>query len=119
MHKKLILGYSKLLLTTGSMDYNFQATVEIFDLSSNTASCKTLPQFPRYMAGALGGLNFKEEPFVCGGIVGYSIFQDCWTYQAGAWVTTPSLTNPRAVSSYSDSPFPGHNVIKLFTVVFY
>jgi hypothetical protein len=69
-----------------------------------------LPALPYRPLAAIGGLNFNEEPFICGGIFQYTIYQVCWTYRAGAWVSTSPLTSARAYSSYSESPFPDQNL---------
>jgi Galactose oxidase, central domain len=72
-----------------------------------------LPDFPDGRGGAIGGLNFNEEPIICGGSAGYTLYKSCWIYKSGAWTTSTPLTIERNFASYTDSPFPGQ---KLFVI---
>ncbi len=72
-----------------------------------------MPDFPADRLGTIGGLNFNEEPIVCGGYAGLVLYTNCWTYKSGAWTTSTPLTTARGFATYTDSPFPGQ---KLFVI---
>jgi hypothetical protein len=76
-YKKFDLGYTKLLVGTG---YTYKE-VEIVDLESSISNCSNLKDFPESTNSAVGGLEFNENPIICGG----AYKQECFSWQDSTW----------------------------------
>jgi len=96
--------YSRLLIGVGATynDLNLLSSVEIIDLSPQNLLCDSLPDFPRKIGYAFGGLGYQNEPIICGGLDENEIVRsDCSSYTDSGWQPYGRLTRARAFGSYS------------------
>jgi hypothetical protein len=98
------IGYTKLFVGVG-----FTAgitNVETINLETKVSNCSNLKSFPDYLVGAIGGLEFSDNPFICGGCVLSEYKQNCFALQNSAWEVFYPLTEKRCFASSCPSPFP-------------
>ena len=84
----MLKGLSKALICGGIVDI-----CEVIDLESSTKTCKHLPSFPAGFEAAIGGLNFKENPIICGGFQNGARSNKCYTLEDNNWVSTASMNS--------------------------
>ena len=95
---------TKLLIGTGNNNSRQLNNIEIIDLETSSTSCQDLPNFPRSVQNAIGGLIFDKHPIICGGFDN-TISRSCSSYKNGVWNLFPSMTKPRRFAAASPSPF--------------
>lgn len=77
--------------------------VEIIDLKSSASSSSYLNGFPvTGMSGAIGGLDFNDDPLICGG----GDEPKCFTWRNSSWQISSPLNQKRYFPSTYTSPFP-------------
>ena len=96
------LGHTKLLVGVGITESGKGTEVEIIDLETSLSNCSNLKDFPQSTYRAIGGLEFNDNPVICGGV--YT--QECFSLQDSAWQVYEPLTEKRAYASSCPSPFP-------------
>ena len=79
-------------------------SIEIIDLGSSSTSCKDLSDFPRLVYAAIGGVAYKKNPIICGGMDS-KITRACSSFEDGVWNSFPSLSTLRGYAAASSSPF--------------
>jgi len=98
----------------------FSDGFEIIDLGSNISSCPEFPDFPFKLSYAYGGLGYRNEPIICGGMDdSHSIHRDCFKYIGGNWIwTTPTrwMANYYEWGSFTFNP--GVNFINVLSTNF-
>ena len=96
--RKILVGVEKV------EKVGFSDDIEIIDLDSSATSCERVERFPLSVAGAIGGLDFDENPMICGGIANETKIKysaDCHTFKNGSWTRTSPLSEPRFESHLS------------------
>jgi hypothetical protein len=89
----LFKGLSKLLICGGyAPDIN---TCEVINLASSSSICKNPPNFPANFSGAIGGLGFKGNPILCGGVQDGAYFNKCYSLENNVWVSSASMNSER------------------------
>jgi len=101
----LILGYTKLLIGLGLFDSGNTSTVEIIDLETSSSTCSDLPDFPFFGRDSIFGLNFQDNPMMCGSNDPVNN-TDCFYFDNGLWNPSQPLTENRFSSGFSASPYP-------------
>ncbi len=108
---KIFKGYTKLLVGVGSTEESEKRTeVEIIDLETSSSSCSDLRNFSHAAITAIGGLEFNNNPFICGGYFKKYYFLDdpqykCLSWSNSAWQDFSHLTEERKYASSCPSPF--------------
>jgi hypothetical protein len=87
----LFKGFSKLLICGGD---NIE-TCEVINLASSASTCKNTPSFPAEVFGAIGGLGFKENPIICGGLQNNAESNKCYSLENNEWVSSASMNSVR------------------------
>jgi hypothetical protein len=87
----LFKGFSKLIICGGNDP--FIDTCEVINLESSTSTCKNPPNFPAKVFKAIGGLGFKENPIICGGIQDNNSSNRCYTLENNEWISTVSMNS--------------------------
>jgi hypothetical protein len=85
----LLTGFSKVLICGGNLPAI--ATCEVINLDSSATTCKSPPNFPETFWSAIGGLGFKENPIICGGLQKFSYENKCYSLENNEWAS--SLTS--------------------------
>ncbi len=84
-------GFSKLLICGGRE----AITCEVINLESSQTTCDNPPNFPVAINYAIGGLGFKENPIICGGLQnGFSSLK-CFSLENNEWVSSDSMNSVR------------------------
>jgi hypothetical protein len=87
----LFLGFSKLLICGGvSTD-----TCEVINLASLASTCKNPPNFPAKVYLAIGGLEFKGNPILCGGNQNGAPSNNCYSLENNEWISSASMNSVR------------------------
>ena len=60
-------AFTKLLVGVGNDVINIIDDIEIVDLASTKTKCDKMPKFPVETFGAVGGLDYNDNPLICGG----------------------------------------------------
>lgn len=97
------------MVGVGRSENNKWTEVEIVDLESSATNCLSLEDFPKPRYGAIGGLDFNDNPLICGGLESNDIKdskQDCFSWRDSAWQVFSPLTEQRYYSAWYPSPFP-------------
>ena len=81
-------------------------SVEIIDLETSSSTCSDLPNFPTFGRDSVFGLNFQDQPMMCGGTDILVNDTDCFHFDNGQWTPSQPLTEIRMYSGFSSSPFP-------------
>jgi hypothetical protein len=71
-------------------------------LESSLSNCSNLKDFPESTYAAIGGLEFNDNPVICGGV--YK--QECFSWQDSTWQVYEPLIGKRGFTSFCPSPFP-------------
>ncbi len=83
-------GFSKLLICGGG----YTDTCELINLASSASTCKNPPNYPAKVFEAIGGLGFKGNPILCGGLQNaYS--NKCYSLENNEWVSSASMNSVR------------------------
>jgi hypothetical protein len=90
----LFKGFSKLLICGGY--YPNTDTCEVIDLESSTTTCKNPQNFPESVYAPIGGLGFKENPIICGGVRNGSPSNTCVSLENNEWVSSFSFSSKRS-----------------------
>jgi hypothetical protein len=69
---------------------------EIINLESSTSTCKNPSNFPAELRAAIGGLGFKENPIICGGMQNGTLSNKCYSLENNEWVSSVSMNSVRA-----------------------
>jgi hypothetical protein len=89
----LFIAFSKLLICGGY--YPDTDTCEVINLASSASTCKNPPNFPETVSSATGGLGFKENPIICGGLQNSSISNRCYSLENNEWVSSHGMNSKR------------------------
>jgi hypothetical protein len=96
----LFQGFSKLLICGGfnpnGPNYN---TCEVINLASSASTCKNPPNFPATVYAAIGGLGFKGNPIICGGIQNGVRSNKCYSLENNKWVSSASMNSVRVAAA--------------------
>jgi hypothetical protein len=87
----LFKGFSKLLICGAFIT----DTCEVINLASSASTCKNPPNFPARVWGAIGGLGFKENPILCGGVQNDVRSNQCYSLENNEWVSSASMNSVR------------------------
>jgi hypothetical protein len=90
----LFKGFSKLLIC-GAFTSSDADTCEVINLASSASTCKNPPNFPARVWGAIGGLGFKGNPILCGGVQNDVGSNKCYTLENNEWVSSASMKSVR------------------------
>ena len=93
-------GYTKLLVGLGFTESIINVDIEIIDLESSASNCSNLENFTEPTFAPFGGLEFNDNPFICGG---YS--NDCFHWQDSALQVFEPLNEMRSFAASCSSPF--------------
>jgi hypothetical protein len=89
----LFKGLTKLLICGG---YNPDIdTCEVISLASSASTCKNPPNFPGRVRAAIGGLEFKGNPILCGGYQNGVRSNKCYSLENNEWVSSASINSVR------------------------
>jgi N-acetylneuraminic acid mutarotase len=88
-------GFSKLLICGG---YNTD-TCEVINLASSASTCKNPPNFPAKIYQAIGGLGFKGNPILCGGLQNDVRSNKCYSLENNKWVSSASMNSVRVYAA--------------------
>ncbi len=60
--------------------------IEVLDLSSESKSCNNLPNYPKPMFAAVGGVHNHSKPIICGGLdANENGLSDCFALKNNLW----------------------------------
>jgi hypothetical protein len=68
---------------------------EVINLASSTSTCKNPPNFPATVSRAIGGLGFKGNPIICGGLQNDVSSNKCYSLENNKWVSSASMNSVR------------------------
>ncbi len=88
-------GYSKLLICGGSNTN----TCEVINLASSASTCKNPPNSPAIVYTAIGGLEFKGNPILCGGEQNGARSNKCYSLENNEWVSSASMNSVRVYAA--------------------
>jgi N-acetylneuraminic acid mutarotase len=91
----LFQGFSKLLICGG---YNTD-TCEVINLASSASTCQNPPNFPAKVYRAIGGLGFKGNPIICGGVQNGAYSNKCYSLENNEWVSSASMNSVRVYAA--------------------
>ncbi len=86
-------GFSKLLICGGNnpgID-----TCEVINLASSESTRKNPPNFPVKVYDAIGGLGFKGNPILCGGLPDGYRSNNCYSLENNEWISSASMNSVR------------------------
>ncbi len=89
----MLKGFSKLLIC-GGHDPEID-TCEVINLASSASTCKNSPNFPAKVYAAIGGLGFKGNPIICGGVQNDAKSNKCYSLENNEWVSSASMSSKR------------------------
>ncbi len=89
--------------------------MEVIDLEYSDTTCQQLANYPREVEGPIGGLDFLDNPLVCGGAGQHvtTFYSECFSYKQNQWVASYEMNTEKAYSAVSLSPYPD-KLSKLF-----
>ena len=89
----LFLDFSKILICGG---YNPDiGTCEVIDLESTSTTCKSPANLPAKVYATIGGLQFNENPIICGGRQNNISSNRCYSLENNNWVSSDSMNSVR------------------------
>jgi hypothetical protein len=68
-------------------------------IASSASTCKNPPDFPATVFGAIGGLEFKGNPIICGGVQNGVRSNKCFSLENNEWVSSASMNSVRAYAA--------------------
>ena len=87
------LDFSKILICGG---YNPDiGTCEVIDLESTSTTCKSPANLPAKVYATVGGLQFNENPIICGGRQNNISSNRCYSFENNNWVSSDSMNSVR------------------------
>jgi N-acetylneuraminic acid mutarotase len=89
----LFQGFFKLLIC-GGYDPSTD-TCEVINLASSASICKNPPNFPAKIYQAIGGLEFKGNPIIGGGLQNAARSNKCYSLENNKWVSSASMNSVR------------------------
>ncbi len=93
--KSFLQGLSKLLICGG---YPGIDTCEVANLASSALTCKNPPNLPATVYQAIGGLGFKGNPIICGGLQN-DRSNKCYSLENNEWVSSASMNSVRVAAA--------------------
>ncbi len=84
-------GFFKLLICGGDNTN----TCEVINLASSASTCKNPLNFPAKVFAAIGGLGFKGNPIICGGLQNGAYSNKCYSLENNEWVSSASMNSVR------------------------
>jgi N-acetylneuraminic acid mutarotase len=87
----LFKGFFKLLICGGDNTN----TCEVINLASSASTCKNPLNFPAKVFAAIGGLGFKGNPIICGGLQNGAYSNKCYSLENNEWVSSASMNSVR------------------------
>jgi hypothetical protein len=93
----LLIGFSKLLICGGGNPYI--DTCEVINLASSASTCKNPPNLPARVYAAIGGLGFKENPNLCGGVKNNAPSNKCYSLENNAWISSARMNSVRVYAA--------------------
>ena len=72
---------------------------EVINLASSTSTCKNPPNFPATVSRAIGGLGFKGNPIICGGLQNDVSSNKCYSLDNNEWISSASMNSVRAYAA--------------------
>jgi hypothetical protein len=91
----LFKGFSKLLICGGDNT----DTCEVINLASSASTCKNPPNFPAKIYHAIGGLGFKGNPIISGGVQNDVHSNKCYSLENNEWVYSASMNSVRVYAA--------------------
>ncbi len=91
---------SKLLICGG----DDTGTCEVINLASSASTCKNPPNFPAKVRLAIGGLRFKVNPMLCGGVQNNAKSNKCYSLENNNWVSSASMNSVRVYAAAAQLP---------------
>ncbi len=91
-------GFSKLLICGGSNT----DTCEFINLASSSSTCQNPPNFPAKVYQAIGGLGFKGNPIICGGVQNDVHSNKCYSLKNNNWVSSASMNSVRITAAVAE-----------------
>ncbi len=88
-------GFSKILICGGEKT----DTCEVVNLASSASTCKNPPNFPAKVYLAIGGLEFKGNPILCGGQQNDAPSNKCYSLENNEWVSSASMNSVRVAAA--------------------
>ncbi len=88
-------AFSNLLICGG---YNTD-TCEVINFASSASTCKNPPNFPAKIYQAIGGLEFKGNPILCGGDQNDAPSNKCYSLENNEWVSSASMNSVRSFAA--------------------
>ena len=70
-------------------------TCEVINLASSASTFKNPPNFPATVYAAIGGLGFKGNPILCGGVQNDVRSNKCYSLENNVWVSSASMKSVR------------------------
>jgi hypothetical protein len=92
----LFKAFSKLLICGGYFSID---TCEVINLASSASTCKNPPNLPATVYRAIGGLGFKGNPIICGGVQNTYPSNKCYSLENNEWVSSASMNSIRAYAA--------------------
>jgi hypothetical protein len=89
----ILLKGSKLLICGGEDPDTY--TCEVINLASSASTCQNLPNFPATVYTAIGGLGFKGNPILCGGVQNDARSNKCYSLENNEWAYSASMNSER------------------------
>jgi hypothetical protein len=100
-------GFTKLLVGVGATKSGKNREVEIIDLESSLSYCSNLDNFPEPTIWGIGGLEFNDNPIICGGRRSYDNYtRECYSWRESAWEKSFSFSLRTGQAAFCQSPFP-------------
>ena len=75
-------------------------------MESSASNCSNLKNFPESTSTAIGGLEFNDNPVICGGFTYPETKKECFSWLDSTWQVFKPLTQKRYYASSCPSPFP-------------
>ncbi len=101
------LGFTKLLVAVGKTESGKNNEVEIIDLETSLSNCSSLEDFPLPTYAAIGGLEFNNNPAICGGRRSYNNYsRECFSWRDSSWEKISSLPLRTGYAAFCQSPYP-------------
>jgi hypothetical protein len=91
----LFKAFFNLLICGG---YNTD-TCKVINLASSASTCQNPPNFPAKVYYAVGGLGFKGNPIICGGIQNDAYSNKCYSLENKEWVSSASMNSVRSFAA--------------------
>ncbi len=90
-------GFSKLLICGGNNPST--DTCEVINLASSASTCQNPPNYPAKVYRAIGGLGFKGNPILCGGLQNGAYSNKCYSLENNEWVSSASMNSVRVAAA--------------------